>query len=324
MKAPLRFVAVVLSLLVLVGLVVGCGGGGGGAVFLNVFQRTSWAQTLNGPITLTSYGGNRLLYIYSISSNGSDVALLTPSLNNANNLLEGGQNSVYSPDAATIAFASRRATGGNTGASLALYTMSAANGDRSGLTKITDDAGAGADTQPSYSPDGTKIIYSTTRDTGRSHIRLANADGSGGITDITPPSDSRFFQWPVFNPTNPDQIAVQVSATDPVVDPNAQIAIYTISTATLTPATASTFFDGGPSWSPDGTKIAFHSNRTGDFDLWIVTVAGGGLTHVTSDARSDGFPVWNQTGSLLAFTRDRELWTTTPDGVTQKQLSSRF
>jgi dipeptidyl aminopeptidase/acylaminoacyl peptidase len=29
-----------------------------------------------------------------------------------------------------------------------------------------------------------------------------------------------------------------------------------------------------PSWSPDGSRIAFDSNRNGNYDVWIVDVGG--------------------------------------------------
>ncbi len=31
-------------------------------------------------------------------------------------------------------------------------------------------------------------------------------------------------------------------------------------------------YDDGPAWSPDGTKIAFVSTRSGNFDIWTIDV----------------------------------------------------
>ncbi len=321
MKTQIRWLMALASLLCLAVLLAGCGGGSSSPVFLNVFQRVSWAQVPDGRLALSSFGGNGLLYIHSITAAGSGLTLLTPSLNNPANLLEGGQHPAYNPAGTLIAFASRRAVSGNTGASLALYTLNATTGDSAGVVKITDDTTLGSDSQPSWSPDGTRILYCSTRGTGIPHIRVANSDGSGGIADVV--NDGNDNQWPSYNPVNTDQIVLQ-SNKDAVAEGDTNIFIYTVSTATYTPVAASPYADGGPAWSPDGTKIAFHSNRTGDFDIWIVEVATGALTHVTSDARSDGFPVWNADGTMLAFTRDRELWTCNLDGTNQKQLTRRF
>jgi TolB protein len=42
-----------------------------------------------------------------------------------------------------------------------------------------------------------------------------------------------------------------------------------------------------PNWSPDGSQIAFTSNRDGDRDVFIMTSAGVGATNVTNDAGDD-------------------------------------
>jgi Tol biopolymer transport system component len=320
MKA-LRLVVTLACLLGLVTLLVGCGSGSDARVFLTLFQRASWSPEANGRLALAAYGGNGLLYVYSMTPTGGGLFLMTPSLNDKNNLLEGGQHPSHSPSGDRVAFVSRRAVAGNTGNSLALYTMSAQLGDKAGLVKITSDTTSGADTQPNWSPDGTRIIYSTTRVTGIPHLRAARADGSGEIGDIL--NDGEANEWPCFNPLNPNQIVYQ-STRDQTAPDATGIFIYDIAAATYTPIAVSQYADGGPSWSPDGSMIAFHSNRSGDYDLYIWRLADSALLRVTNDSRSDGFPVWNADGTRLAFTRDRELWTTNLDGTDQKQLTARF
>jgi Tol biopolymer transport system component len=60
--------------------------------------------------------------------------------------------------------------------------------------------------------------------------------------------------------------------------------------------------DGGPRWSPDGTTIAFHSDRTGRFEIWTIQADGSGLTQVThtADGAATG-PVWSPQGTRIAY-----------------------
>ena len=66
--------------------------------------------------------------------------------------------------------------------------------------------------------------------------------------------------------------------------------------------------DTDPQWSPDGTRIAFVSDRTGrefdegrNSDIWTVPAAGGSLTKISKSADRDGSPVWSTNGQFIAF-----------------------
>ena len=63
--------------------------------------------------------------------------------------------------------------------------------------------------------------------------------------------------------------------------------------------------DRSPSWSPDGTQIAFASRRENNWDLYLMNADGGGLRRLTDDPAYDGEPAWSPDGARLAFASSR-------------------
>ena len=61
----------------------------------------------------------------------------------------------------------------------------------------------------------------------------------------------------------------------------------------------------GPTWSPDGQRIAFSGNRGGLTDLFIVNADGTNLQQLTDDRFGDLQPQWSPDGTHIAFATDR-------------------
>src|SRR3984893_18474611 len=67
--------------------------------------------------------------------------------------------------------------------------------------------------------------------------------------------------------------------------------------------------DADPQWSPDGTRIAFVSDRTGKLyddshntDVWVIPAGGGMLTKISDHAFEDESPRWSPAGEQILFT----------------------
>lgn len=79
-----------------------------------------------------------------------------------------------------------------------------------------------------------------------------------------------------------------------------------------------------PVASPDGRRVAFMSQRDGNWEVYVVNLDGEGLTRLTHNPGNDGLPTWSPDGQYIAFVSDRDgawaVWVTRPDGSSQRRL----
>jgi len=84
---------------------------------------------------------------------------------------------------------------------------------------------------------------------------------------------------------------------------------------------------GHPSWSPDGTQIAFQSEASGNADIWIIPANGGTPTQITTNVADDVQPDWSPDGQTLVFCsyrsdNDGDIWTYHLPTATLSQLTT--
>jgi len=86
--------------------------------------------------------------------------------------------------------------------------------------------------------------------------------------------------------------------------------------------------DWFPAWSPDGRRIAFHSYRDGDAEIYVMNANGSGLTRLTYQAGDDWGPSWAPDGSWIAFASDRdgdnEIYIMRADGSDVRHLTNNM
>ncbi|MCG6925481.1 MAG: hypothetical protein LJF30_09240 [Acidobacteria bacterium] len=81
-----------------------------------------------------------------------------------------------------------------------------------------------------------------------------------------------------------------------------------------------------PAFSPDGEKIAFASNRSGNMDIWVANADGSEPRQITNTRASETAPCWSPTGQEIAFTSSRtgtpQLWVMSAEGLNVRRLTT--
>jgi Tol biopolymer transport system component len=85
-------------------------------------------------------------------------------------------------------------------------------------------------------------------------------------------------------------------------------------------------FLSAPTWAPDGSRIAFVSDRDGKPNIWVMDSDGGNLVNLTQQDPKDHSPAWSPDGEWIAFASVRdslywELYAMRPDGSDVRRLT---
>jgi TolB protein len=167
----------------------------------------------------------------------------------------------WSPDGRHIAFIRTEGDGWD------VYVMRADGGD---LRRLTDTPAA--EFHPKWSPDSRSVAFDSGDGAVR-EIRSVNLDG-GEPRRIVSLGDSAFAVAPAWSP---DGAWLAFSLRE---EPGEEsLRLLDVASGDLRSLAGQT--GGGAFWSPDGTRVAFHSDRTGEYAIYVVTVEGGEVRRIS-------------------------------------------
>ena len=189
--------------------------------------------------------------------------------------------------------------------------------------------GAGDDYHPSWSPDGLRVVFTSTRD-GNPELYVVDVDGKHLERLTNDPADDdypsfssdgaqivweskRDGRWQIF--------AMDQDRVRPLVEPAGQsndrfprispdglqivfasdrdrpggLEIYVQELADGRPHRLTTFETGsasGPQWSPDGQQIVFFSDARGTNDIYTLSVSDGAFRLFSDSPDDERWPIW--------------------------------
>jgi dipeptidyl aminopeptidase/acylaminoacyl peptidase len=168
-----------------------------------------------------------------------------------------------------------------------LYDLS-----RETLTRLTFDGTLNLNSV--WTPDGKWIAFQSNKD-GPPNIYWQRADGSGGLERLT---SSEFVNFPIS--FSPDGQLLAYGEINPTT--GYDLWILRLKDHQAMPFLRTPFTESVPQFSPDGHWLAYISNESGRYEVYVQPYPGpGGKWQISTDGGTE--PVWNPNGREL-FYRD--------------------
>jgi dipeptidyl aminopeptidase/acylaminoacyl peptidase len=220
--------------------------------------------------------------IWMVSTGGGEPIPLTMSG-------ESAGSPKWSPDGRYLSFTASR---GDTARSQ-IWLLDRRGGEAQQLTEIKQGVGSYV-----WSPDASKIALTLRdADTAQTSSGARAGAGRGRVRD----------PWVI------DRLQIKRDGRGYLTDTTrTHLHVFDVKSKESNQITSGRWDEGSPAWSPDGSRIAFVSNRTEDpdansnSDIWVVaadnTDKGGTLVRITDYEGGDGSPTWSPDGKWIAYT----------------------
>ena len=162
-----------------------------------------------------------------------------------------------------------------------IYVM---NDDGSGVIQLTDNDSE--DWDPAWSPDGSRIAFTSDPNMDRHY-----------------PKRNWYVLLSIVEDSNTRLEFDQHRYGDSRLNDKNDWGIYVMNAdgSGILQLTDNDSMDWGPAWSPDGSRIAFTSDRDGDWDIHVMNADGSGGIWLTDNDTPDWAPAWSPDGSRIAF-----------------------
>jgi dipeptidyl aminopeptidase/acylaminoacyl peptidase len=217
--------------------------------------------------------------IWMVSTRGGDPIPLTMSG-------ESASDPKWSPDGHYLSFTASRGEGARS----QVWLLDRRGGEARQLTDVKQGVGG-----YEWSPDGSRLLL-TIQDPDSTD---ASEEGGEGSRVREP--------WVI------DRLQTKRDGRGYLTDTRrTHLYVFDVESKELTQITSGRWDEESPAWSPDGSRVAFVSNRTEDpdansnSDIWVVsadnTDKGGTLVRITDFPGSDGSPAWSPDGNSIAYT----------------------
>ena len=227
----------------------------------------------------------------------------------------------WSPDGRLLAFSDRASEEENT-PSIFVLTL-----DSLEVRRLTSPERSRSDTNPVFSPDGQTLAFYRGPDgvytvpvSGGEEKRLTSPSFGWGLA-WTPDGHNIVFPdagwlWKIFlRGGEPERLQFGQEGFQPSIRGNrlayvrqtANLNIWrrkldsTLSASPPDRFISSTRVESAPQFSPDGSKVAFESTRSGAYEIWVCRGDGSGPIQVTHLNSVSGTPRWSPDGQRIAF-----------------------
>jgi dipeptidyl aminopeptidase/acylaminoacyl peptidase len=225
-----------------------------------------------------------------------------------------------------------------------------------GGTAIPLTAEKVSSSHPRWSPDGKYLAFLSARgggtgedeEEGKAQVWILNHEGGEAQQLTETAQEVKNFEWSpgadrlvlVLQDASPDEVEAAKHKEDSKAKPTPRpwvvdrlhfkedeagylsrrrthLYVFGVADRKLKQITSGDYDDTAPAWSPDGSKIAFASNRTApdpdlnfNTDIWVVeagnTDSGKTLVRVTTNEGPEDTPAWSPDGKWIAYTTQLE------------------